>query len=173
MFKFLRAFALLAMIISNFGASAEQSNQFLCIVEHAAGLRYDNQTKAWKPAAFATGAKYLVRRINQADLTELQKKYPRANWVFSAFGEKTTQPIAVCDDDGGHSSIFFCTVVTGAASVEFFSSALRFEIVRSGGYVVQGGLEQAVEKTPASTRILSHRVRRFLTLTMPMICLSR
>ena len=48
----------------------------------------------------------------------------------------------------GTLSIFICNVVMGAASVEFVSSALRFEIVRSGGYVVQGGLKQLADTPP-------------------------
>jgi hypothetical protein len=160
MFQYLRGTALIAAIILSCGASAGPPNQFLCIVEHSAGLHYDKQSKVWTPAAFATGAKYIVRRVNSNDVAEQEKKkwglwlqqilqnHPKADWFFSQFGEKDAPPIAVCDDDAGHTSIFICTTVIGAASVEFVSSALRFEIVRNGGYVVQGGLKQFADTPP-------------------------
>src|SRR5713101_1645322 len=86
----------LAMALTT-GAQAEPS-QYLCVVESAAGLHYDAQTQSWKPQAFGTGRKYVLRRLNDDDSVlirwndEYLKKFvnpnkPKPNWAFFEYGK--------------------------------------------------------------------------------------
>ena len=43
-------------------------NQYLCVVEQAAGLHYEKQTDAWGPQGFPPGRKYVLRRLTEDDL---------------------------------------------------------------------------------------------------------
>ena len=55
--------------------------------------------------------------------------------------------MAVCDSQALG---FDCKTVRGASALEFDKNSLRFELVRNGGYVVQGGLMRLLGDDPKS-----------------------
>jgi hypothetical protein len=131
-------------------------NQYLCTVEHAAGLHYDKQTNAWRPQEFGP-RKYVLRRLTPDDRDEKKGRYssllkgnPRANWAFFWYDRSASpMPLVSCvedRDDAFLATMFFCrTIVIDA---EFDSDSRRFEIISHGGYVSQGFWEQFRREHP-------------------------
>lgn len=112
---------------------AADSSQYLCVTDEAAGLHYDKQSDVWRPQAFATGGKYILRHLTDAERKREQTWDPKskATWGFFEFDDGT--PTATCTDELYG---FFCH--PRVAEVEFGKDLLRFEITRGGSYVGQG-----------------------------------
>jgi hypothetical protein len=131
------------------GAQAEPS-KYLCIVEGAGGLHYDNQNQSWTPQAFGTGGKYVLRRLNNDDWTKedyrvLLQLTPKANWAFFESGKNLL--LATCvDDPDGVGAPFICEPVVYYAS--FDKDSRRFEMFLHGGYIRQGFWEQFRREHP-------------------------
>jgi hypothetical protein len=145
-------FAITLLIALTTGAKAEPS-QYLCIVEHAAGLHYDKQANAWIPQAFGAGGKYVLRKLNDDDRDHQKGKwwrllthYPNANWALVEFAKDMPMPLVVCVEDTGGFSKFSCQRVIYDGS--FDKVSLRFELVLHGGYMDQGFWEQFRREHP-------------------------
>jgi hypothetical protein len=97
-----RAIAVLAAavaLVAGAGSIRAQPSQYLCIVEHAAGLHYDAQVGASQPQMFAAGRKYIMRRVTADDWNghlggTLRAEKPRPTWMFFEFDDAKT-PVAV------------------------------------------------------------------------------
>jgi hypothetical protein len=120
------------------GAQAEPPTptQYLCIVEHAAGLHYDRQTKVWGPQAFASNGKYIFRRLNDDDRDKQKGNWryslaahPKADWAFFGLGEDML--LLACEWDTRFET-FFCR--GGTYDGSFNKDSRRFELVLRGGY---------------------------------------
>jgi hypothetical protein len=131
------------------GAHAE-ADKYVCSVEQAAGLHYEKQTNSWRPQAFGTGTRYLLRRLNASD-RDKQKKgnwwalldgHQEANWAFFEFGKELPMPLASCVEDVKSvlASQFFCRAIVKEGS--FDKDSHRFELITRGGYIDQGFWEK-------------------------------
>jgi hypothetical protein len=150
--KPLAATVLLSALMT--GARADQ-NQYHCIVEQAAGLRYDNQTKAWGPQSFTPGKRYLLRRLSSDDreqkgkLAPFLKDQPAATWAFFELGQDerndwyANMPIATCVDVPN----FSCQGPTASHGI-FDKDSRRFELIYSGAYVQQAWGAEFLLKHP-------------------------
>ena len=121
------------------GTTHAEPSQYLCVVEHAVGLHYDKQARAWGPQSFQSGGKYIFRKLNDDDRDRwrLREDYPEANWAFFEFGKP--MPLMLCK--GG-----VCRRIVLDGSFDFDSR--RFEIVARGGYLYQGFWEQFRRENP-------------------------
>jgi hypothetical protein len=130
-------------------------NQYLCTVEHAAGLHYDKQTNAWKPQEFGS-KKYVLRRLTADDRNEksafssLLQGNPKANWAFFRYGVEKPMPLASCIEDANSvmAEMFYCRPI--AIDAQFDKDTRRFEIIYHGGYVDQGFWEQRRRENPTA-----------------------
>jgi hypothetical protein len=128
-------------------------NQYLCTVEHAAGLRYDKQTGAWHTQEFGS-KKYILRRLTDDDRDEKKSLHwplvsnPQANWAFFDF-DKNDPPIllASCVEDKV-AEMLYCK--PNLADAVFDKDTRRFEVVYHGAYVVQGYWEQRRRESPTA-----------------------
>ena len=132
---------LLAMVQ---GVSAEPST-YVCAVEQAVGLHFDNQTTTWVPKTFKPGHEYVLRRLSEDDLKNnkyrnLWKNNPKPDWAFFD-GE---MPMATCVD--ATVNITACQHVLADAS--FDKDSRRFELVYHGAYVDQGFWQQLKREDP-------------------------
>jgi len=130
--------------------AAADPNQYLCIVDEAAGLHYDRSFKEWRPETFKPSSKYIFRHLTPDDRDEQKSKWsailnsrPKAKWGLFDFGEKEAVPQATCED--GEYSLE-CTGMV--AEFKFDDKSLRFEIVRSGSYVGQAVNERLRRNRP-------------------------
>jgi hypothetical protein len=153
-------FAITLLIALTTGAKAAPS-QYLCIVEHAAGLHYDKQANAWIPQAFGTGGKYILRKLNDDDRDQQKGKwwrllthYPNANWALFEFAKDMPMPLVACVEDAGGFSKFNCQRVIYDGS--FDKDSRRFELVLHGGYMDQGFWEQFRREHPQSSGGTAH-----------------
>jgi hypothetical protein len=125
-------------------AADSETNQYLCVVEQAAGLHYDNQVGAWRPQAFGTSRKYILRKLNEDD-RDHQKGWslfegrPKATWAFFEFGRDGV-PKATCVE------LFDCQPLVSSAS--FDKDTHRFEMIYHGGYIDQGRWERLRQENP-------------------------
>jgi hypothetical protein len=130
--------------------STAEPSQYLCVVEHAAGLHYDKQTNEWGPHPFTTGdmaAKYVLRKLTDDDRDHQKGKWwsliednPNANWAFFEFGKEAPIPLETCSDNVEGIPMFICKPVVTEGSFNKYSR--RFEIIVHGGYISQGIWEQ-------------------------------
>jgi hypothetical protein len=125
-------------------AQAEPS-QYLCVVEHAAGLHYNRQTNEWGPQAFGS-KKYVLRQLNDDDRDKktgrwwsLLEDNPEAHWAFFEFGKEMPMPLLTCRDDLLGPTFVCKHVITDGG---FDKDSRRFELVYHGGYISQGFWEQ-------------------------------
>jgi hypothetical protein len=132
-------FAAEAILAFATGTTHAEPSQYLCVVEHAVGLHYDKQVRAWGPQSFQSGGKYIFRKLNDDDRGRwrLREDYPEANWAFFEFGK----PMPLMLRKGG-----VCRRIVLDGSFDFDSG--RFEIVARGGYLHQGFLEQFRRENP-------------------------
>jgi hypothetical protein len=152
--KSILAWTSLLVAIASGNALAEP-NQYLCTVEHAAGLRYDKQTGAWHPQEFGS-RKYVLRRLTDDDRDEKKGKWwglfkgnTKANWAFFPYGEADPMPIASCVEENPSvalSELFNCQPIAGTA--KFDKDTRRFEMIVSGSYIDQGFWEQRRREDP-------------------------
>src|SRR6516225_4388176 len=92
----LQAGTTLAVLLSAAVAAHSEPTQYVCTVEHAAGLHFDSQTSTWGAREFGI-RKYMLRRLTDRD----QKKRwwssalrdPQANWAFFDFGKDSQTPL--------------------------------------------------------------------------------
>jgi hypothetical protein len=119
---------------------------YLCVVEQAAGLHYDNQVGAWRPQAFGTSRKYILRKLNEDDRDHQKGKWwslfegrPKATWAFFEFGRDGV-PKATCVE------LFDCQPLVSSAS--FDKDTHRFEMIYHGGYIDQGRWERLRQENP-------------------------
>ena len=122
------------------GVSAEPST-YVCAVEQAVGLHFDNQTTTWVPKTFKPGHEYVLRRLSEDDLKNnkyrsLWKDNPKPNWAFFD-GE---MPMATCVENASTFSSPVCRHVM--ADANFDKDSRRFELVYHGAYVNQGYWQQ-------------------------------
>jgi hypothetical protein len=85
-----------------------EPKQYLCAVEHAAGLHYSAETGTWGPQAFSTSRKYVLRRLTSDDFDHNKGKWwgllepiegdPKPNWAFFEYGKPEPMPLATCVD---------------------------------------------------------------------------
>jgi hypothetical protein len=150
--KLLSATVLITLVVP--ATAQADPNQYLCTVEHAAGLHYDKQTNVWKPQEFGS-RKYILRRLTDDDRDEnkgkwwaLLKDNPKANWAFYSYGKDKPMPLASCVEDSGTvmSEMFYCRPVVNDA--RFDKDTRRFEIVSHGAYIDQGFWEQRRREDP-------------------------
>lgn len=147
--KAILAWSSLLLAASSGNAPAEP-NQYLCTVEHAAGLHYDKQTGAWRPQEFGA-RKYVLRRITADDRDEKRGKWwalfnAKYNWAFFNYGEAEPMPVAQCveDKDATMSELFNCGGIA-----KFDSDTRRFEMNQTfGSYITQGFWEQRRRENP-------------------------
>ncbi|HME20794.1 MAG TPA: hypothetical protein VKI44_05440 [Acetobacteraceae bacterium] len=115
-------------------ASHAQPDQYLCIGEHSAGVRYSRQMKTWQPQIFAPGTRYILRRLkgeerenkyldNHAFIGQIHHR-EMSEWGFFSFGEQ--EPRATCD------ASFQCT--TDILSLHFSQHTGRFEVFQTSGF---------------------------------------
>ena len=142
--------AIALLIVGVSGVCAEPS-QYVCTVEHAAGLQYDKQTDLWGPAPFAPGAKYVVRKISEDDRDHQKGKWwpilelkPEDDWAFFEFGKPDPTPLATCSKprlgDVEFGAQLACHPL--AFDATFDTDSRRFEVIVHGGYISQGFWEQ-------------------------------
>jgi hypothetical protein len=127
-------------------AADSETNQYLCVVEQAAGLHYDNQVGAWRPQAFGTSRKYILRKLNEDDRDHQKGKWwslfegrPKATWAFFEFGRDGV-PKATCVE------LFDCQPLVSSAS--FYKDTHRFEMIYHVGYIDQGRWERLRQENP-------------------------
>jgi hypothetical protein len=127
-------------------AAESEATQYLCVVEQAAGLHYDNQAGAWRPQAFGTSRKYILRKLNEDDRDHQKGKWwslfegrPKAKWAFFEFGHDGV-PKATCVE------LFDCQPLVSSAS--FDKDTGRFEMIYHGGYIDQGRWERLRQEDP-------------------------
>jgi hypothetical protein len=132
-------------------AGAEPS-QYLCTVDQAVGLHYDQQSKVWGPRAFLKN-RYILRRLTDDDRDKVKGKWwallqphPKADWAFFESGKNAPMPLAVCIKDANGYSIFNCQDIARGAS--FDEDSRRFELVYHGAYIDQGFWEQFRREHP-------------------------
>jgi hypothetical protein len=137
-----------ALLIATTTGTQADPGQHLCTVEQAAGLHYDSQTNAWRPQSFATGKKYVLRRLNDDDRDKKKGKWwallsyhPKANWAFFQF-EKDMMPLSTCEYYTSDTLPSF-TCRRGILDGSFDMDSRRFEIVSNGGYPRVLGTVQA------------------------------
>jgi len=143
MTRWLLAPLLLAMAL---GVSAEPST-YVCAVEHAVGLHFDNKTTTWVPTTFKPGHEYVLRRLSENDLKNNKYKSflngnPKPNWAFFD-GE---MPVATCAENAFTFSTPACGPVI--ADAKFDKDSRRFELVYHGAYVTQGFWQQLKREDP-------------------------
>jgi hypothetical protein len=146
--------ALIAIGLAVPVAARADPTQYLCTVEHAAGLHYDKQTHAWRPQEFGS-KKYVLRRLTAEDRDEkkgaypfLLKDNPKANWAFYSYDADKPMPLASCieDNDSVMSEMLYCQPIV--LDAQFDKDTRRFEIIYHGAYVSQGFWEQRRREDP-------------------------
>jgi hypothetical protein len=143
--------ALLVTALASPTTHAEPS-QYLCVVEHAAGLAYDKQAKAWGAAPFLAGAKFVFRKLTDDDRDHEKGKWwaafehSNANWALFEFEKPNPQPLMWCFEPPDYFSSFQCHPL--AFDGDFDKDSRRFEIVSRGGYIAQGFWEQFRREHP-------------------------
>jgi hypothetical protein len=134
------------MLATATAAASTESDQYLCVVEQAAGLHYDNQAHIWRPQAFGS-RKYILRKLTE-DNRDHQRKWssmydnlPKVNWAFFYFGDDFPNQRCVEGEP-------FPSRLTCIPSASFDKETLRFEIINHGSYIDQGFWEQEHRKYP-------------------------
>jgi hypothetical protein len=154
--KAILAWTSLFLVAASSGSALAVPNQYLCTVEHAAGLHYDKQTGAWRPQEFGS-RKYVLRRLTADDRDEKKGKWwpllkdAKANWAFFNYGEADPMPVASCvenEDALVLPEMFSCQPIVGSA--KFDSDTRRFEMIYRGGYIDQGFWEQRRRENPTA-----------------------
>jgi hypothetical protein len=134
----LQAGATLAVLLTAVGAAHSEPTQYVCTVEHAAGLHFDPQTSTWVTREFGT-RKYMLRRLTDHDKKRRwwssALRDPQANWAFFDFGKDDQTPLKTCSD---HARWIVCKHPGLMKEASFDKKSRRFEVIYSGGYMDQG-----------------------------------
>jgi|HubBroStandDraft_6_1064221.scaffolds.fasta_scaffold249613_1 hypothetical protein len=137
-------------------------NQYLCVVEQAAGLHYEKQTDAWGPQGFPPGRKYVLRRLTEDDLKGKYQdlladmKQAESNWGFFRESASDHLPVAACVEeniviDNTNIPFFNCHPIKSSA-MEFDKVSRRFMVAYNTGYISQGFWEQVRREYPERYR---------------------
>jgi hypothetical protein len=148
------ALALLPILIA--GARA-RPDQYVCVVEHAAGLHFDEKVGGWRPRGLGSDGNYTLRRLTEDDARRgdyqlLLKYQPKANWAFFKLGD--ARPLAACFEADSH---FSCKPIV--QSLSFDSDSGRFEAVSHGGFIEQGHWEQLLRENPEQLKWMAEHGR--------------
>jgi len=104
--------------------------KYLCIAEHVAGHKYDNNSREWVSTTFKAGQKYIVK---------VNKTYSK--WAVYDFGIDSS--IVNCISDFSESGSLVCNSVNPShfssmdSSIHFFmnKNTLRFQLIYELGYI--------------------------------------
>ncbi len=143
MTKLLKA-AILAALVAASPALAERPTGYFCVVEEAAGITFDGNTKTWTSAKFEVGARYMVRERAPEDSGFALRVYPQSSWVVSEFGEEN--PSYGCESEREDATALRCK--GWFASFTFYSGTLRFQRHYEGNFVGINGNEAEGDDTP-------------------------
>lgn len=139
----------ISLLIASATVARADPSEYICVVEHAAGLHYDEQSHNWSPQAFGT-RNYVFRKLTDADRDKQKTKWayllelhPTANSAF--FYSGTDMPLATCvySIDSVMGEQFNCEP-KGA----FDKDSRRFKMIYDSGYINQAFWEQFRREHP-------------------------
>src|SRR5262245_31147841 len=117
----------IALLSASIASTHASTDQYLCTVQQAARLHYDDKTNEWRSHMFGAGARYTLRRLTEDDTRRptyqmLLRYQPKASWGF--FTTEDESPLAACLESGD--SQLSCRPIV--RSLTFDKNSGRFEL---------------------------------------------